>query len=76
MPKYFAVLFLATAIILTGCSTYHIGKDDMSDPNGSYAGTTMNSSVTDENPHAGGDASYANGGQDKDPVPPEKVNGR
>jgi hypothetical protein len=43
---------------LTGCSSYNVGSKYEAEPNGSYAGETLNPSVSDQNPHVGGDASF------------------
>jgi hypothetical protein len=73
-------LLLLTALLpfLAGCASYNIGSQNESTPNGSYAGETLNSPVTDQNPHPGGDASYPSSVSDqgKEPVPPDKVDGR
>ena len=54
IPALPLVLLLAA---LTGCTTYNIGSNH--DEDGSYAGHTLNSPVTDQNPYAGGGgASY------------------
>ncbi len=53
-----AILLLPFVIIalLTGCAGYDFGSSPSS--NRSYEGTTLNSPVTDQNPHPGGDSSY------------------
>ncbi len=51
------VLLLAWAVCLPGCTSYQMGNDHAED-NGSYSGGTLNSPVTDQNPHVGGDQSY------------------
>jgi hypothetical protein len=73
----FGILAVA-ALLATGCANYNIGSQNESTPNGSYAGETLNSPVTDQNPHPGGDSSYPSSVSDqgKEPVPPDKVDGR
>jgi hypothetical protein len=65
--------FLALGLVLSlaGCASYQIGNDHAND-NGSYEGSTLNSSVTDQNPHVGGDQSYpaSVGDQGRQQVPP------
>ena len=54
MPKIFFVLLPALALIVTGCSGVNglnVGTDPDAAPNGSYSGQTLNSPVTDQNPH-------------------------
>jgi hypothetical protein len=60
-----------------GCANYNVGSQNSTD-NGSYAGSTLNSPVTDQNPHPGGDASYPSSVSDQgvEPAPPDKVDGR
>jgi hypothetical protein len=70
---------LAAALcLLTGCASYNIGSSQESAPNGSYSGSTLNSPVTDQNPHPGGDQSYpaSVSDQGREPAPPDKVDGR
>jgi hypothetical protein len=71
-------LLLGLAICLAGCSTYEVGSKSESDPNGSYSGSTLNSPVTDENPHVGGDPSYPSSVSDqgKPLATPDKLDGR
>lgn len=78
MVKIPALFFIGSLFFLTGCSTYTIGSKNDSDPNGSYAGSTLNSPVTDQNPHVGGDSSYPASVSDQGatPPPPDKVDGR
>ena len=78
MAKIPAVLFICLLIPLTGCTSYDIGSSHDSDPNGSYSGGTLNSPVTDQNPHPGGDSSYPAAVSDQGviPPPPNKVDGR
>jgi hypothetical protein len=66
---------------LTGCSGSNgltVGTDPDAPPNGSYAGSTLNSPVTDQNPHPGGDSSYPSSVSDQGvvPPPPQKDDGR
>jgi len=81
MPKISTVLLLGIALIITGCSGtngLNVGSSQDSEPNGSYSGSTLNSPVTDQNPHPGGDASYPASVSDQGvtPPPPEKSDGR
>lgn len=78
MVKLSVVTLIGAAISLTGCSTYNVGSSHDTGPNGSYAGSTMNSPVTDENPHAGGgDNSYPSSTDAGKPVAtPDKLDGR
>ena len=81
MPKIFAAVLLGCAYGLTGCSGangLNVGSSHDADPNGSYSGQTLNSPVTDQNPHPGGDASYPSSVSDQGvvPPPPDKSNGR
>jgi len=82
MLKILAVLQLGLVLIITGCTgtdALTVGSTpDNNTPNGSYSGSTLNSPVTDQNPHPGGDSSYPSSVSDqgREPVPPEKVNGR
>ena len=76
----FILLFTALGF-LTGCSGTNgldVGSEHDPEPNGSYSGSTLNSPVTDQNPHPGGDASYPSSVSDqgKEPVPPEKADAR
>ena len=61
-------------LALSGCTSYQMGNDHAGD-NGSYSGSTLNSPVTDQNPHVGGDASYpaSVSDQGREQVPPEKT---
>ncbi len=79
MPKIFAALTLGLA--LAGCSGSNgltVGSSQDAQPNGSYSGQTLNSSVTDQNPHPGGDSSYPSSVSDQGvvPPPPDKADGR
>ena len=71
-------VLLACVLSLAGCSSYTIGSQNNSDPNGSYSGSTLNSPVTDQNPHPGGDSSYPSSVSDQGvtPPPPQKSDGR
>ena len=71
-------LLIGLTICLAGCSTYDIGSKTESDPNGSYSGATLNSPVTDQNSHVGGDPSYPSSVTDegKPLAPPDKADGR
>ncbi len=56
MPKISTALWLGIALIVTGCSGTNgltVGTDPDAQPNGSYSGSTLNSPVTDQNPHPG-----------------------
>ncbi len=80
MLRIFSVLFAGLAIALIGCSgsnALNVGALPDATDNGSYSGSTLNSPVTDQNPHPGGDASYpSSGDQGVVPPPPEKSDGR
>lgn len=78
MARFAPLFFLCLAISLTGCTSYNVGASHESDPNGSYSGGTLNSPVTDQNPHPGGDNSYPSSVSDQGvtPPPPDKVDGR
>ena len=83
MPKLFIALFagLACALVLTGCSGSNaltVGTLPTATDNGSYSGSTLNSPVSDQNPHPGGDPSYPSSVSDQGvvPPPPEKSDGR
>lgn len=78
MAKIPLILLSLITAVLAGCTSYNVGSDHLSDPNGSYSGYTMNSPTTDQNPHPGGDASYpaSVSDQGRAPVPPSKVDGR
>jgi hypothetical protein len=81
MPKISTALLLGFALIVTGCSGANgltVGTDPDAGPNGSYSGSTLNSPVTDQNPHPGGDASYPSSVSDQGvvPPPPDKSDGR
>ena len=78
MVKIPIALFIGLAASLVGCATYNVGSSHESDPNGSYSGGTLNSPVTDQNPHPGGDSSYPSSVSDQGvtPPPPVKVDGR
>ena len=81
MPKIPAALLFGLSLILTGCSGANgltVGTDPDAGPNGSYSGYTLNSPVTDQNPHPGGDSSYPSSVSDQGvaPAPPDKADGR
>jgi len=81
MAKFFFLLPLLALAFLTACSgtdALNVGANEYNNPNGSYAGSTLNSSVTDQNPHPGGDSSYpaSVSDQGREPVPPQKADGR
>jgi hypothetical protein len=76
-----ALLLFAPLLFLTACSgtnALNVGSSEESPPNGSYTGSTLNSPVSDQNPHPGGDPSYPDSVSDqgKEPVPPDKTDGR
>ena len=67
------VLFFGIAVMLSGCSSYQVGNDHSGDI-GSYSGATLNSPVTDQNPHVGGDQSYPSSSPEgRQQVPPGKT---
>lgn len=75
------MLLFAAGLMLTACSGSNaltVGTPDDASNNGSYSGYTLNSPVTDQNPHVGGDSSYPASNSDvgKLPPPPEKSDGR
>ena len=83
MSKMFIALFasLAVALALTACSGSNaltVGTPEDASNNGSYSGSTLNSPVSDQNPHPGGDASYPSSVSDQGvvPPPPDKSDGR
>jgi len=81
MPKIPAFLLFVLSLLVTGCSGVNglnVGADPNAGPNGSYAGSTLNSPVTDQNPHPGGDPSYPASVSDQGltPPPPDKADGR
>jgi hypothetical protein len=78
MTKLFAVRLFCLAACLTGCTTYNVGSQHETGDNGSYSESTLNSPVTDQNPHPGGDSSYPSSVSDQgiEPAPPDKVDGR
>ncbi len=81
MSKIFTALLLGMVLVLTACSGANgltVGTPDDAQNNGSYSGATLNSPVTDQNPHPGGDASYPASVSDQGviPPPPEKSDGR
>jgi hypothetical protein len=81
MLKIFMAFLLGAALLATGCSGTNgltVGTDPDAGPNGSYSGYTLNSPVTDQNPHPGGDLSYPSSVSDQGvtPPPPAKTDGR
>jgi hypothetical protein len=79
--RWIAFFVLFAAGLLAGCSGSNgltVGSGDETAPNGSYSGSTLNSPVTDQNPHPGGDPSYPASVSDQGvtPPPPEKSDGR
>jgi len=81
MHKISCLLFVGLCLIASGCSGSNaltVGTPADASNNGSYSGATLNSSVTDQNPHPGGDPSYPSSVSDQGvtPPPPEKSDGR
>ena len=81
MSKISLPLLLGFVLLASGCSGSNaltVGTPDDAQNNGSYTGATLNSPVTDQNPHPGGDASYPSSVSDQGvtPPPPEKSDGR
>ena len=81
MIKLYLPLLLGFTLIITACSGANgltVGTDPDAGPNGSYTGSTLNSPVTDQNPHPGGDSSYPSSVSDQGvvPPPPDKSDGR
>ena len=78
MTKLPVVALIAVLAALSGCANYNIGSQHDATDNGSYSESTLNSPVTDQNPHPGGDSSYpsAVSDQGREPAPPDKVDGR
>jgi hypothetical protein len=81
MSKIFLFLLIGFTLAVTACSgtnALNVGSDPDAGPNGSYAGSTLNSPVTDQNPHPGGDSSYPASVSDQGvvPPPPNKSDGR
>lgn len=72
----FSLLF-ALSLVFAGCTSYNVGSSEESGPNGSYSGATLNSPVTDQNSHVGGDASYPDSPTSGKPLAdPDKLDGR
>ncbi len=75
-------LLLLLALAVTGCSGANgltVGTPADAENNGSYAGSTLNSPTSDQNPHVGGgDQSYPGTVSDagKPLAPPDKLDGR
>jgi len=67
-------LVIALGAAMSGCTSYQMGGDHSGD-NSSYTGATLNSPVTDQNPHVGGDQSYPASVSDegRQQVPAEKT---
>ncbi len=66
-------LVVIATFFLAGCASYQMGNDHSGDI-GSYSGATLNSPVTDQNPHVGGDASYPSSSDPgREQVPPGKT---
>lgn len=81
MPKISSALLFGFTLMVTGCSGangLNVGSGQDAEPNGSYSGSTLNSPVTDQNPHPGGDSSYPSSVSDQGvtPPPPQKDDGR
>jgi hypothetical protein len=75
------LVVIASAFSFAGCSgsnALNVGSGQDAEPNGSYSGSTLNSPVTDQNPHPGGDSSYPASVSDQGviPPPPQKDDGR
>jgi hypothetical protein len=68
------LLLIVTMGCITGCAGYDVGRPQ-SPSRRSYEGTTLNSPVTDQNPHPGGDPSYPSSVSDEGrvPLPPERT---
>ena len=73
------MIFLRMSLVViatfsfVGCASYGLGNDHSGDI-GSYSGDTLNSPVTDQNPHVGGDSSYPSSpNQGREQVPPGKT---
>ena len=81
MPKIFCLFLVGFCLVGSGCSGSNgltVGTPEDASNNGSYSGATLNSPVTDQNPHPGGDRSYPSSVSDQGlvPPPPEKSDGR
>lgn len=81
MSKIFSAFLVGLTLATTGCTganALNIGAEHDAEPNGSYAGSTLNSPVADQNPHPGGDSSYPSSVSDQGviPPPPDKSDGR
>jgi hypothetical protein len=68
------MLVVIFTMVLSGCTSYQVGGDHSGD-GASYSGGTLNSPVTDQNPHVGGDQSYPSSVSDegRQQVPAEKA---
>jgi hypothetical protein len=71
MPSSRLFVLFAFSLLLGGCASYQMGNDHAGE-NGSYSEGTLNSPVTDQNPHVGGDSSYPSSVSDegRQQVPP------
>jgi hypothetical protein len=81
MSKIFTAFVLGSSLAFAACSGsngLNVGSSEDAAPNGSYSGATLNSPVTDQNPHPGGDPSYPSSVSDQGvtPPPPQKTDGR
>jgi hypothetical protein len=81
MLKLRAALLVTSSLIMSACSGSNgltVGTLPTATDNGSYSGSTLNSPVSDQNPHPGGDSSYPSSVSDQGvvPPPPEKSDGR
>jgi len=68
------LVLIVLSAAASGCTSYQLGGDHAGDT-GSYSGGTLNSPVTDQNPHVGGDQSYPASVSDegREQVPAEKT---
>ena len=76
-----AVVCVGFSLVVIACSGSNgldFGSSHDAADNGSYTGATLNSPVTDQNPHPGGDSSYPSSVSDQGltPPPPDKSDGR
>lgn len=81
MSKFSLASLAGLALALAACSGSNgltVGTPEDVRDNGSYSGATLNSPVTDQNPHPGGDPSYPSSVSDQgvNPPPPNKSDGR
>ncbi len=75
-PVFALFTLFAALVFFPGCASYNVGSKYQAEPNGSYAGETLNPSVSDQDPHPGGDASYPSADETTDHPPPDKLDGR